>query len=281
MYCIQYDEICKKHNFELKHDALGERVTLEYPADSVPKDTIRLFQNHLPEGVSAMAEKYSSDRFAIFKYNAAAAAGNTIGLTETLEKNKKVSAALSDLADDLKQAELEAKTWVCTDPDTCQWRRQVGGTRYELYDTFEAPNGTYFVVHGEVDPTELDPDDYDQLLEAYSGLLDSANCESERWALIAEAQFETEELSMERERFSTFEGAERAIWKKVGADVSDENYPAVKQCPVLRTASVTNSKHTVTIWQEIAGNTASLTKTAMSLIPAVALSATTLKRTVC
>lgn len=54
MYCIQYDEICKKHNFELKHDALGERVTLEYPADSVPKDTIRLFQNHLPEGVSAM-----------------------------------------------------------------------------------------------------------------------------------------------------------------------------------------------------------------------------------
>ena len=30
MYCIQYDEICKKHNFELKHDALGERVTLEY-----------------------------------------------------------------------------------------------------------------------------------------------------------------------------------------------------------------------------------------------------------
>lgn len=118
MYCIQYDEICKKHNFELKHDALGERVTLEYPADSVPKDTIRLFQNHLPEGVSAMAEKYSSDRFAIFKYNAAAAAGNTIGLTETLEKNKKVSAALSDLADDLKQAELEAKTWVCIDAES-------------------------------------------------------------------------------------------------------------------------------------------------------------------
>lgn len=234
MYCIQYDEICKKHNFELKHDALGERVTLEYPADSVPKDTIRLFQNHLPEGVSAMAEKYSSDRFAIFRYNAAAAAGNTIGLTETLEKNKKVSAALSDLADDLKQAELEAKTWVCTDPDTCQWQRQVGGTRYELYDIFEAPNGTYFVVHGEVDPTELDPDDYDQLLEAYSGLLDSANCESERWALIAEAQFETEELSMERERFSTFEGAERAIWKKVGADVSDENSATETRLDAIR-----------------------------------------------
>lgn len=64
MYCIQYDEICKKHNFELKHDARGDGVTLEYPADSVPKDTLRLFQNHLPEEVSAMAEKYSSDRFA-------------------------------------------------------------------------------------------------------------------------------------------------------------------------------------------------------------------------
>lgn len=95
MYCIQYDEICKKHNFELKHDALGERVTLEYPADSVPKDTIRLFQNHLPEGVSAMAEKYSSDRFAIFKYNAAAAAGNTIGLTATPgEKQKGLRSSL-------------------------------------------------------------------------------------------------------------------------------------------------------------------------------------------
>lgn len=126
------------------------------------------------------------------------------------------------------------KTAICNDPDTCQWRRQVGGTRYELYDIFEAPNGTYFVVHGEVDPTELDPDDYDQLLEAYSGLLDSANCESERWALIAEAQFETEELSMERERFSTFEGAERAIWKKVGADVSDENSATETRLDAIR-----------------------------------------------
>ena len=86
----------------------------------------------------------------------------------------------------------------------------------------------------EVDPTELDPDDYDQLLEAYSGLLDSANCESERWALIAEAQFETEELSMERERFSTFEGAERAIWKKVGADVSDENSATETRLDAIR-----------------------------------------------
>lgn len=99
---------------------------------------------------------------------------------------------------------------------------------------FKAPNGTYFVVHGEVDPTELDPDDYDQLLEAYSGLLDSANCESERWALIAEAQFETEELSMERERFWTFEEAERTIRKKVGADVSDENSETETRLDAIR-----------------------------------------------
>ncbi len=61
-------------------------------------------------------------------------------------------------------------------------------------------------------------------LRSYSGLLDSANCESERWALIAGSTVETEELSMERERFSTFEGAERAIRKKVGADVSDKKF---------------------------------------------------------
>ena len=106
MYCIQYDEICKKHNFELEHDAHGDGVSLKYPAGLAPKYTLRLSQNHLPEEVSAMAEKYGSDRFAVFMYNATAAAGNTISLAETLEENKKVSAALSDLADDLKQAEL-------------------------------------------------------------------------------------------------------------------------------------------------------------------------------
>ncbi len=116
----------KSTTSSLEHDAHGDGVNLKYPAGLAPKYTLRLSQNHLPEEVSAMAEKYGSDRFAVFMYNAAAAAGNTINsLAETLEENKKVSAALSDLADDLKQAELEAKTWVCTDPDTCQWRRQV------------------------------------------------------------------------------------------------------------------------------------------------------------
>ena len=64
MYCIQYDEICKKHNFELEHDAHGDGVSLKYPAGLAPKYTLRLSQNHLPEEVSAMAEKYGSDRFA-------------------------------------------------------------------------------------------------------------------------------------------------------------------------------------------------------------------------
>ena len=52
--------------------------------------------------------------------------------------------------------------------------------------------------------------------------------------MIAEAQFETEELSMERERFSTFEGAERAIRKKVGADVSDENSATETRLDAIR-----------------------------------------------
>lgn len=49
MYCIQYDEICKKHNFELEHDAHGDGVSLKYPAGLAPKYTLRLSQNHLPE----------------------------------------------------------------------------------------------------------------------------------------------------------------------------------------------------------------------------------------
>ena len=49
MYCIQYDEICKKHNFESEHDAHGDGVSLKYPAGLAPKYTLRLSQNHLPE----------------------------------------------------------------------------------------------------------------------------------------------------------------------------------------------------------------------------------------
>lgn len=41
-------------------------------------------------------------------------------------------------------------------------------------------------------------------------------------------------IHMERERFSTFEGAERAIWKKVGADVSDENSATETRLDAIR-----------------------------------------------
>lgn len=97
MYYIQFDEICKMHGFEIEHDAHGDGVTLKYPAGHTPKESFRLSQNHLSEEVSAMAEKYRSDSFAMFIFRAAAAAGNTISLSETMEENKKVSAALSDL----------------------------------------------------------------------------------------------------------------------------------------------------------------------------------------
>lgn len=72
------------------------------------------------------------------------------------------------------------------------------------------------------------------------------------------------------------------------ANINDFMKQGISDTPVSRCeamsrakdASAASSKHTATICREIAGNTASRTKTAMSLIPAVALSATTLKRTV-
>lgn len=212
MYLPQFQEICEKQGWDFKWSDDGKNAYITLM--TLPnKHLFIVNKDNFAKEVTALSETYLLDEYA-----------KTSGSCAPIFcEDYAVSAALSALAAALNVAAVEAKTWICTDPDTCQWRRQVGGTRYELYDIFEAPNGTYFAVHGEVDPTELDPDDYDQLLEAYSGLLDSANCESERWALIAEAQFETEELSMERERFSTFEEAERAIRKKVGADVSDKN----------------------------------------------------------
>lgn len=47
-------------------------------------------------------------------------------------------------------------------------------------------------------------------------------------------KFQQEYTEMERERFSTFEGAERAIWKKVGADVSDENSATETRLDAIR-----------------------------------------------
>ena len=64
----------------------------------------------------------------------------------------------------------------------------------------------------------MTPGELEQLLCSFDGLVDDTNTESERWALTAEAQFETEEFSAEREVFDTFEEAEAFIRAKVEAD---------------------------------------------------------------
>lgn len=48
-------------------------------------------------------------------------------------------------------------------------------------------------------------------------------CEVDENYFVSAADFRSYAHCMERERFSTFEGAKRAIRKKVGADASDKN----------------------------------------------------------
>lgn len=165
-------------------------------------------KNNFAKEVTALSETYLLDEYA-----------KTSGSCAPIFcEDFAVSAALNALAAALNVAAVEAKTWICTDPDTCQWRRQVGETKFELYDIFEAPDN-YFAVHGVVDPAEdLTPSELHQLEDSYDGLLDNSTSESERWALLAEAQFETEEFSAEREVFDTFEEAEASIRAKIEAD---------------------------------------------------------------
>lgn len=207
MYLPQFQEICEKQGWDFKWSDDGESAYITLM--TLPnKHLFIVNKNNFAKEVTALSETYLLDEYA-----------KTSGSCAPIFcEDFAVSAALSALAAALNVAAVEAKTWICTDPDTCQWRRQVGETKFELYDIFEAPDN-YFAVHGVVDPAEdLTPSELHQLEDSYDGLLDNSTSESERWALLAEAHFETEEFSAEREVFDTFEEAEASIRAKIEAD---------------------------------------------------------------
>lgn len=216
MYLTQYKEICEKQGwaFETCDNGKKVRITLK----TLPSEhSFTVSKDNFAEQIKAVSESYLAKEYARIGH-AASTTGKPIGLASIFNEGFAVSAALDALAAALGNAKVEAQTWICTDPDTCQWRRQIGETRFELYDILEVPDG-YFAVHGEVDPAEdMTPGELEQLLRSFDGLVDDTNTESERWALTAEAQFETEEFSAERGVFDTFEEAEAFIRAKVEAD---------------------------------------------------------------
>lgn len=238
MYLPQFQEICEKQGWDFKwsDDGKSAYITLM----TLPnKHLFIVNKNNFAKEVTALSETYLLDEYA-----------KTSGSCAPIFcEDFAVSAALNALAAALNVAAVEAKTWICTDPDTCQWRRQVGETKFELYDIFEAPDN-YFAVHGVVDPAEdLTPSELHQLEDSYDGLLDNTTSESERWALLAEAQFETEEFSAEREVFDTFEEARHRFVQKSKPITSSSQSPTRTTKTMSSGSSAMRSTHEM--WQTV------------------------------
>lgn len=168
MYLPQFQEICEKQGWDFKWSDDGESAYITLM--TLPnKHLFIVNKNNFAKEVTALSETYLLDEYA-----------KTSGSCAPIFcEDFAVSTALNALAAALNVAAVEAKTWICTDPDTCQWRRQVGETKFELYDIFEAPDN-YFAVHGVVDPAEdLTPSELHQLEDSYDGLLDNSTSESD------------------------------------------------------------------------------------------------------
>ena len=187
MYLTQYKEICEKQGWTFETCDNGKKVRITLT--TLPSEhSFTVSKDSFAEQIKAVSESYLAKEYARIGHETSTT-GKPISLAPIFNDGFAVSAALDALTAALSNAKVEAQTWICTDPDTCQWRRQIGETRFELYDILEVPDG-YFAVHGEVDPAEdMTPGELEQLLRSFDGLVDDADTESERWALTAEAQF--------------------------------------------------------------------------------------------
>lgn len=112
MYLPQFQEICEKQGWDFKWSDDGESAYITLM--TLPnKHLFIVNKNNFAKEVTALSETYLLDEYA-----------KTSGSCAPIFcEDFAVSAALSALAAALNVAAVEAKTWICTDPDTCQWRR--------------------------------------------------------------------------------------------------------------------------------------------------------------
>lgn len=115
MYLPQFQEICEKQGWDFKWSDDGESAYITLM--TLPnKHLFIVNKNNFAKEVTALSETYLLDEYA-----------KTSGSCAPIFcEDFAVSTALNALAAALNVAAVEAKTWICTDPDTCQWRRQVG-----------------------------------------------------------------------------------------------------------------------------------------------------------
>ena len=171
-----------------------------------------------------LASQFNADAYAMEYYSTHKSWSERNILGEIVNDCYKIRNMLFPLLEAMWKEQKEADSWVCTDPDTCQYRHQVGTTLYEFYDIVDLQNGEFEVVHDTVDPTKMDEKEFDELMIAFDGIVENVpKCSSGYWALIAEAQFESLSSYDDVEVFHSFEAAKEYIRDTIG--IESDNLP--------------------------------------------------------
>ena len=110
--------------------------------------------------------------------------------------------------------------WICTDPDTMQWRREApekGEGVFELAQVNEYVSH-FKVAHGFVYPADVE-DDKDELIASYDWPEETINSDNFP-AILAEASFESGGTEYDSPKeYDSFEKAARALGNLIGVDV--------------------------------------------------------------
>ena len=225
MYLIQYSEAAERLGWNMK-DCTDDNNSVIISRNGVSGRVydFKLNKENFIADMERLASQFDADAYAMEYYSAHKSWPERNILGEIVNDCYKIRDMLFPLLEAMWEEQKEADSWVCTDPDTCQYRHQVGTTLYEFYDIVDLQNGDIEVVHDTVDPTKMDENEFNELMIAFDGIVDNVPKDSSGyWTLIAEAQFESLSSYDDVEIFHSFEAAEKYIRDTIG--IESDNSP--------------------------------------------------------
>lgn len=223
MYLIQYSEAAEHLGWNVK-DCTDDNNSVIISRNGVSGRVydFKLNKENFIADMERLASQFDADAYAMEYYSAHKSWPERNILGEIVNDCYKIRDMLFPLLEAMWKEQKEADSWVCTDPDTCQYRHQVGTTLYEFYDIVDLQNGEFEVVHDTVDPTKMDEKEFDELMIAFDGIVENVpKGSSGYWALIAEAQFESLSSYDDVEVFHSFKAAEEHIRDTIGIESDD------------------------------------------------------------
>ena len=225
MYLIQYSEVAKRLGWNVK-DCTDDTNSVIISRNGVSGRVydFKLNKENFIADMERLASQFDADAYAMEYYGTHKKWPERNILGEIVNDCYKIRDMLFPLLEAMWEEQKEADSWVCTDPDTCQYRHQVGTTLYEFYDIVDLQNGDIEVVHDTVDPTKMNEKEFNELMISFDGIVDDVPKDSsDYWALIAEAQFESLSSYDDVEVFHSFKAAEEYIRDTIG--IESENSP--------------------------------------------------------